>query len=169
MAQSYCVRADIESILGVAGVAACIDDGQEGAESVADAAEVTQAIERAAVEMNSALRNQYKLTDIADNDWCKWCNAYLAAYYLTNRKNNAVSASIADEVTRFRDQLSEARWGRFQLPEQAPSFDHTPSVSNFNPEIRKFNHPIRVIEEESTGGTPHESRMREPAYVPGNL
>ena len=170
MAQTYCVRADVESILGVAGVLACIDDNQDGAEAAGETTEVTNAIERAAVEMNSSLRNQYVLSELADNDWCKWCNAYLAAYYLTNRKNNPPSASVADEIIRFRDQLGEARWGRFQVPEQAPSFQHTPTVSNFNVELQKLDTPIRVVTEESTGSAPTNPNIkRETAFNPGNL
>lgn len=170
MAQTYCEREDIESILGVAGVLALIDDDQDGTEASAETLHATNAIERAAVDMNSALRNQYVLSELADNDWCKWCNAYLAAYYLLNRKNSAVPASVADEVVQFREKLAEARWGRFQVPEQAPSFQHTPAVSNFQPEIRKFDNPIRVYEEESTGTKPTNPNIsREPAFIPGNL
>lgn len=172
MSQTYCVRADIESILGVAGVLACIDDDGDGTESAAETLHITNAIERAAVEMNSNLGKQYHpLTALADNDWCKWCNAYLAAEKLTARRSNPPPPSVIEAAQQYRADLLDARWGRFQVPDQAPSFDHTCTVSNFQPELGKTIAPIRVDRDESTGAEPDadSGRKRYPAGMPGNL
>jgi hypothetical protein len=84
MAQTYCDEDDIVSIIGEPTLLVCIDDDQDGVRSDDDDDKVTACIERAAVEMNAALANQYVLSELASNDWCKWCNAYLAVYYLSN-------------------------------------------------------------------------------------
>lgn len=167
MATTYCDDDDVISIAGEAFINACIDDDEDGVISVAEEAYTTSAIERAAVEMNSALNNQYKLSDLAGNDWCKWCNAYLAVWNLAARKNNPPPASVIAAVDQFKEQLSEARWGRFQIPEQSPSFDHSPSVSNLRPEAYKQTMPARVVEEESTRAVPTEGIQREVAFTPG--
>src|SRR5687767_1407232 len=101
MATTYCVRADVESIMGLAGVLAHVDDDQDGTEASNEDDHITNAIERAAVEMNSSLRNQYDLADLTDNDWCKWCNAYLASMFLYNRRGNPAPMSILEVVTDY--------------------------------------------------------------------
>lgn len=169
MAQTYCDYDDIVSIIGAAAVLACIDDDSDGNESTVESTQVTQSIERAAVEMNSALGCQYVLSELASNDWCKWCNAYLACYYLMKRRANPLPTSIGEDISFYRQQLEEARWGRFQVPEQASSFDHTAAVSNFRPEIYKNRNPIRVVTEESTREAPEDGVKREQANVPGWL
>jgi len=173
MTTTYCVRADVEALMSEAGVLAHIDDNVDGVESAEETLNITKAIERAAVEMNSALCNQYSTASLAlmaaSNAWCKWCNANIAAFFLFARRGNVPPASVIDSVQTYRDQLSEARWGRFQVPEQPPSFDHTPTVTNFRPEIHKLDNPIRVVVEESTGQEPVGNRKRHKADLPGNL
>jgi hypothetical protein len=160
MSTTYCVQADVESIIGAAAVLACSDDDQDGALSPDEDLIVTAAIERAATEMNSALCSQYKLSDLSGNDWCKWCNAYLACWYLFKRRANPGPVSIGEDIAFYRDQLSEARWGRFQIPEQNPSFEHTPAVSNFRPNISSRDNPIEVDTNTSTGIAPVGGRKR---------
>lgn len=155
MAQTYCTRLEIESIIGPAGVLANIDDDADGVESPDDQLHVAAAIERAAIEMNIALENQYPtLSSLSANDWCKWCNAYIAAFHLFARKGNAPTASIVDQVQTYRDQLSEARWGRFQIPQATPQSDARPAVSSMKPDLRNPSSPIAVDTDQSTGGTP---------------
>lgn len=168
MSTIYCVKADIEAILGVAGVLALIDDDQDGEASAAELLHVTAAIERAAVEMNTAIENSdYDYADLTSNDWCKQCNATLAAYKLSGRKNNTPSATVVEEYQHFKNCLEELRWGRFRIPEQAPSHETKPTVSNFRPEVNKNHSPIRVVTEESTGSSPADGIKREQAYQPG--
>lgn len=169
MAQTYCVQADIEAIIGAASVLATCDDDRSGSLSATEQTYVTSAIERAAVEMNSALENQYVISELSGNDWCKWCNAYLACWYLFSRRSNPVPTSVQEAIADYREKLSESRWGRFQVPEQNPSFEHIPTVSNLKPEIWKSSNPIRVSVEESTGATPEGGRKRNPTDIPGDL
>lgn len=168
MAQTYCTRTDIESIIGAPAVLACIDDDRNQVESSDETLHVTNAIERAAVEMNSAIWNQYPtLSNLADNDWCKWCNAYLAVYNLLCRRGNPVPSFVAQAVIDFREKLSELRWGRFQIPEQLPENETIATVSNFQPELKRTSAPIRVDVDESTGASPEGGRKRNVADMPG--
>lgn len=163
MTTTYCVRADIESLVGIPAVLACIDDDHDGVESAGDTLNITAAIERAAVEMNGALDRQYTLADLSDNDWCKWCNANLAAMFLFARRGNPAPSSVIEAAQAYRERLAEIMYGRQQVPEQNPSFEHTPAVSNFKPEIGKYDNPIRVVREESTGAAPNTPHRRNVA------
>lgn len=165
MTTIYCTRADVASISGEAALIANTDDDQTGVEN---SDYITDAINRAAVEMNHALDNQYILSQLSGNDWCRWVNAYLAAYFLFSRTANPVPPSIEIACERYRDDLEKIRWGRDSIPEQAPSFEHIPTVSNMVPELRK-SPPIRVERESSTGSDPVGNRKRNPAYLPESL
>ena len=168
--QTYCTRTEIEDILGIPGVLACLDDDESGIEeSSPESAYLTSCIERGAIEINGQITYQYTLASVASNDWLKWCNAYLAAYYLKTRRGNTCDEGIVDQVVEYRKLLNEIRWGRFSLAGQLPSFSGAPSVSTFKPELMKVSNPIRVVEEESTGGTPGPGISRNNANVPGNL
>lgn len=168
MATTYCDQDDVQAICGEPFLITCCDDDMDGVLSATEEGYITAAIRRAAVEMNSALDNQYTLSDLANNDWCLECNAYLTVWYLAARKNNPPPASVIEAVQMYREHLAEARWGRFQIPEQAPSFDHTASVSNFKPELYKTHNPIRVSEEESTRTPPDsETAKRNVSDQPG--
>jgi hypothetical protein len=167
MTTTYCARNDIGSIIGEPSILACIDDDRDGVESPAEQLYIAAAINRAAVEMNQSLCRQYTISELVNNDWCKWCNAYLASWFLYARRGNPPPPSIVDSVQTYRQQLAEIMFGRFQVPEQNPSFDHTPTVSNFKPELIKSVAPIRVNEEESTGLHPVPSRKRNPSGIPG--
>lgn len=169
MATTYCDSDDIVAIIGEAAVLACIDDDNDGLESATETLHVTNAIERAAVEMNQSLRHQYVLSELTSNDWCKWCNAYLASWFLYARRTNPCPNSLQEAVQKYRDELLEMRWGRQQLPEQAPSFEHHPTVTNFRPELGKREMPIRVNTTESTGASPEGNRKRFTSYQAGDL
>ena len=169
MTTTYCDQDDVISIMGEPFIIAQCDDDMDGTLSTVEATHITTAIRRAAVEMNSALDAQYILSQLSTNDWCIECNAYLTVWYLYARKGNPPSPSVIEAVQVFREHLSEARWGRFQIPEQAPSFDHTGAVSNFRPELYKIEAPIRVIGEESTRDDPGENIKRHQAGLPGQL
>lgn len=166
MAQTYCTQSDIEAIISASGLLACIDDTESGQPSTAATLHVTNAIERAAVKINAAAGRQYSpLADLASNDWCKWANAVLAAYYLQTRRGNPAWASLADQVKEIEELLDEIAWGRRGIPEQAPSFDHLPTVTNFSVEPGRAIAPIRVNQDESTGSDPADGSQRKRYYA----
>lgn len=158
--QSYCSRTDIENIMGPAAVLASIDDDQDQVESAADTAALTAIIDRAANEMNQMIRHQYVLADVAGNDWLVYAQATIVVYRLRTRRNNPAEGSVEEEYRSVMRLLKEVRWGREQLPDQSPSYDHLPSVSNFSPQLFRQDAPIRVSEEESTTTAPVGNRKR---------
>jgi hypothetical protein len=165
--QTYCVAADVEYVLSAAGVTACLDDGEDGQRSAAEDDLLTRAIEIAAGKINQRVRHQYKLTDLAaGNDWLRDCNAYLAAKSLAERRGNPSPQSLMDECKDRERLLEEIRWGREQIPQQNPSFDHSPTVTNFEPELGRYHSPIRVRQIESTGEEPEPPVKRWPAGGP---
>jgi hypothetical protein len=167
MTQTYCSRADIVSLMGEAALLASIDDNMDGVISAEEEAIVTSLIEMTASEINRQVRHQYVLTEVASNVWLKWAQATMCVYRLRKRRNNPAEGSVEDDYQEINRLLNEVRWGREQLPEQLPSFDHLPSVSNFVPQIGRGTAPIRVIEEESTTTRPTSSRKRFTADEPG--
>lgn len=160
MATTYCTRLDVESILSAPAVLALIDDDGDGNESPGESQFVTDAIERAAVKLNGQIGRQYKLEDVTDNDWMKWANAVLAAALLSKRRNNPLPESIHADVQEINELANEIAWGRRSLPEQAPSVEHIPAVTNFRPELGHGYAPVRVSTQESTGASPEGDRKR---------
>jgi len=168
MATTYCTRSDIETLLSPVALIECIDDDHSGTESAAETIHITNAIERAATRLNMAVSRQYVLSEVTGNAWMKWANATLAAELLASRRGNPAPQSIMDDAKEILELLNEISWGRKPLPEQAPSFDHLPTVSNFEAEPRKRIMPVRVVKEESTGSDPEGQRMRHYANQWGN-
>lgn len=171
MATTYCTRLNVQSLIGEAALLAVIDDNQDGVENPEESEYITHAIERGAVEMNEAISKQYILSALTSNDWCKWCNAYLAAYFLFERRGNPVPTGVLDAVQTYKDKLSEIRWGRYQIPEALPSHNYRPAVSNYTVELGKYANPIRVYTDESIGSDPDPSVAgavkRHKSFQPG--
>lgn len=166
MSQTYCTYADLESMLSVAGVLAFIDDSENGTASGAETQYATDAIERAAAKMNADLDEVYILSQLASNVWCKWANATLAIYELSKRRNNPCPASLIDDVKEITERLRDIGMGRARVPEQAPSFDSYPAVTNYAVERGRGIMPVRPRVSESTGAAQDESRKRYPAREP---
>lgn len=160
MTTTYCTRQDIEAIISAPGLLACIDDDESRDESATESTYVTKAIERAAVRLNSQVSRQYQLSDVTANGWMKWANAVMAAAILKRRRDNPLSESLAADVREVEEMANEIAWGRRSLPEQTPSFDHSATVSNFQPRLGVPYAPIRVDQNESTGPSPVGDRKR---------
>lgn len=165
MAQIYCIASDVEFVLSAAGVTACLDDDETGLRSAEADALLDRAIDTAAGKINQHVRHQYKLTDLAGltNTWLRDTNAYMAAKVLATRRGNPCPESLVDEVKERELTLVEIRWGRESIPQQLPSHEHIPTVSNFRPELYKMNTPIRVDVQESIGSAPVDGVTRRTA------
>lgn len=164
MTFTYCNRTHIASLIGEPAIVACIDDNRNRTEDDSESVYITNAIERAATEMNAKIRYQYDLTTtLQTNAWCIWCNAYLASYHLFSRRANSCPAAIAEKVAEFKQDLEEIRWGRLQIPEKSPDYDYLPTVSNFLPEYTNPIGPIAVDTTLSTGSAPVGDRKRNNA------
>ena len=167
MTTTYGTRAGIESIMSPATLLAHIDDDQTGTESAGETAHVTNAIERAAVRINMAVSRQYDLADVTSNTWLVWANNVLAAEMLYARRGNPAPQSIMDAAKEIESLLTEIQWGRASLPEQVPSYDFGPAVTNFHVEPGRRIAPVRVSREESTGANPEPGVKRYLANQPG--
>lgn len=153
--QTYCTRNHIIDLIGEAGLLTCIDDNANGQEEATESVFLDNAISRAATEMNAKLRHQYNpLSALANNEWCVWCNAYIAVYFLQSRRSNSPAAAIMEAVQAYRETLEDIRWGRDNVPEQAPTHNSQPSVTNFNIRFNDPDGPVLVDPDQSTGGNP---------------
>lgn len=153
--QTYCNRDDIISLIGQAGLLTCIDDNTNGQEDPEETRFITDAINRAAAEMNNSLGKQYHpLSSLANNEWCKWCNAYIAVFFLQSRRSNAPAASVMESMLSYRERLVEIRWGRENVPEAAPTHNSSPAVTNFSIKPNAGDGPVVVDLDRSTGGNP---------------
>lgn len=151
---TYCTRADIESVWTPAAVLAAADDDSSGTLSPVEEAHIARAIERAAGTMNAVLELRYSLTDLTGNDWCRDCNAALAAYLLATRAGDAAPDTVAAEFDRYLDALAQIRDGLACVPEVTESNRHGPTVSNFRIDLREPRAKVRRVLETSTGGVP---------------
>lgn len=155
--QAFCTIADVKDLLSDAGVLYRTDDdeggtvGGSGTESTVQA----NAIERAATKMNMALQQTaYDLDDLADNEWCKWCNATLAAWELCKRRGSPVPQSILEDVEYYLDTLNQLKTGQLNaIPGTNPTRETTPTVTNYTTEPYKAM-PVRRRSHISTGTNP---------------
>ena len=148
---TYCVQADIESILSVAMVKRLTDDNEDGALSVTENSYVTDAIDVAATKMNATLEMRYTLSELAANDWCKWCNATLAAAVLSKRRANFVPPSIDSDAEEYKEVLKDIKAGKMKVPQASDSFGPLPMVSNMVIDMGNRHNKLRVDTSESTG------------------
>jgi hypothetical protein len=156
---SYCLRADVEAAWPPAAVLDAADDDDNGSLSPAEEANITRAIDRAASIMNAVLEVRYDLDDLADNVWCRDCNAALAAYLLGIRKTDEAPPGIEAEFDRYLDDLARIRDGQMNVPSVSESDQHCPTVTNFAIDLREHRPKVRRVAETSTGeNVPSELR-----------
>lgn len=161
MTTTYCAAADVQFVLSEVGVTLRTDDDED---RESDADQITSAIEIAATTMNQHLDRRYILSQLSGNAWCKWTNAYLAAFVLDSRQNNQPGPRLTEERAERLEFLKEIASGNEGVPEQTESYDQLPCLSNYTLEQWQAM-PVRVREDISTrppaAGTPVK---RNPAY-----
>lgn len=147
----YCVQADVESILGATFVKRRGDDNEDGALSTTELSYVTDAIDRAATTMNATLEMRYTLSELSGNDWCKWCNAIIAAVFVSERRGNNIPPSTAREYDKYQEDLKGIKSGKMKVPQASDNFGPSPMVSNMLIDMGNHRNQIRVDTSESTG------------------
>lgn len=165
--QTYCTRDDIEALIGPPSVDVGLDRDQDGALSAYEDSLVDTAISNAALKINNMVRHQYKLSDVTNNEWLTYANAVLALNAIRGMGGNPSEPSVTDEYQEVMDILREVRWGRDQLPEQSPSFDHTPTTSAMQSQLGNRESPIIVNPNQSTGLPPVGGRRRITSFFWG--
>jgi phage gp36-like protein len=144
--QTYCTLADIEAVWNPLSLLESVDDDGNATLSPAEEALVEQAIERAAGKMHSYLLLRYDLADLADNFWCRDCNAVLAAYFLATRTGSTAPDGLYFEYSRYLTDLANIRDGLLVLPEVVSRFEHGPSVMNYHVSLRGSRVSIERID-----------------------
>ena len=152
--QTYCLRADVEAAWTPADLLAAVDDDASTTISVDEEAIVTRAIERAANRMNAALEMRYSLELLADNDWCRDCNAAIAAYLLATRRGAAASDAIQEQYEAYTVDLEEIVAGRKRVPQATESLQHSPTVTNFEVAPTEAVATVRRVDDISAGDLP---------------
>lgn len=152
--QIYCTRADLEAAWTTADLLAAVDDDASGTISTDEDAIITRAIERAANRMNAALEMRYGLSFLADNAWCRDCNAALAIYLLATRRGTAASDPVQEQYEAFIVDLEQIVAGRLRVPQAIEALQHSPTVSNFVVQPTQRVATIRRVDDLSTGEMP---------------
>jgi hypothetical protein len=151
MVQTYCTQTEIEQVLSSSGLLSRADDDET---EVIDSGIVSAMINRGASLMNAYLNcTQYSLSDLANDEWCKWCNATLSAYLFATRRGNPAPNSLQDERDQYFEWLDQIRNGQMCL-ETAPTLETTPTVTNFRVQPFRGKAPVRRQERTSTGKVP---------------
>lgn len=163
--QTYCDRDDLDAIVSKHGIDAMVDDDQDGLISSTEETYVVFAIERAATQINMYLQRRYKAADVVNNEWLKGANAAMAVCLIVKRRANPSSPSLEEECDDYMGWLDGIKTKEFDLPNQSPSVDMTPTVSNFRPELFRSVMKPRVSRQESTGTDPDKSRLRKNAVT----
>ena len=146
MAQTYCLKADIEALWTAAAVLASVDDDSSGTLSATEEGYITRAIERAAERMNAYLEERYVLSELAANTWCRDANAAIAAYLLSIRRGEAAPAPFQSQYDGLMSDLFEIACGRLKVPQAKESVDNLPSVTNFAVNLSGTEERIRKAE-----------------------
>lgn len=158
--QTYCAIADVESVLSAEGVTAFVDDDETGSRSTAEVAFVTTMIEFAAERINFRINMVYDLADVVGNGWLKYANSYMAAANLIQRRNLPLTPSLSNQVDQIIESLDRIEQGQARLPQQSPSFDTLPTITNFAIELNNPNTATPVRVDASTGPAPVGNRKR---------
>lgn len=155
--QTYCTIAHVKDILSDNGVLFRSDDDEDGVleSSGTESTAQSNAIERSATKMNMMLQQTaYTLADLANNEWCKWCNATMAAVALCRRRGNPVPQSLLQEEQEYMRILEYLRAGKIDMiPGTTPSLESTPTVTNFTTEPHRVM-PVRRRDANTTGTHP---------------
>lgn len=110
MNQVYCVQTDVEFVWSQVGVIFRTDDRNIG---ITDAPTVTNGIDCGAADMNARIERRYPDPSVlASNAWCRWTNAWFAAYYLGGRRGNAPPQMVKDQYAdrlNFLDSLIDGK------------------------------------------------------------
>ncbi|MGE3410129.1 MAG: phage protein Gp36 family protein [Pirellulales bacterium] len=145
----YCTVDDLEAIWSVEGVSFRADDDDEHSST----AMVNAAIEKATVDVNSYLFQQYTVAVLTQSAWVKWCTAIFACVELARRRGNAPPDSMLAEYNRYFEMLKLIASGGAGLPGDtglaAPEHDNTPCVTNFRVDSR-YRANVRRVTQTST-------------------
>lgn len=155
--QIYCTLTDVEAAWTPADLLAAVDDDASGTLSAGEQSIVTRAIERGANRMNASLEMRYSLDSLANNAWCRDCNAAVAIYLLSTRNGAAATDAIQEQYEAYVLDLEHILAGRLRVPQATETLQHTPTVTNFAVDPTQAVATVRRLDDVSTGELPSGS------------
>lgn len=165
---AYCTQNDVEFVWSDYGVALRIDD-RDASQSTA---RMTQALEKATVDVNSYLFEAYPVESLQNNAWVKWATAYFCAVDLARRRGNGVPEEMAAEYERYKETLAGIKGGNAALVSDtglaAPRFDTLPMFSNLRVDSR-FAQKVRRDTRSSTRTPQAPTRQGNDAVAINNF
>lgn len=139
---SYCTYAQVSDRLSLVGLLYVIDDDDDNAADASEQDVVTEAIEDASSEIDSALCYWFELpisASNAANDWLKFNAINLTVERLCERKGMTPPVGFQQAAQRTREDLDKVRAGSIRIPNMTYPIDQTDIV-----ERRKMGLPTYV-------------------------
>lgn len=141
--QTYCQREDLEAIWSPAAVLRAASDSGNSELGHEEEAIIAHTIARAANKMNASLEMRYPLADLANNSWCRDCNAMLAVYLLATRRGNLAPDQIQEQYEQFLSDLEEIRRGWMKVPQVGDRHPDAPHVATLDTDLT--HSPPRIV------------------------
>ncbi len=157
---TYCTSADVQAIISIEAALSFSDDNESGDNSATELTYITFCIERAASVIDAYLVKRYALDDLTSSTFLKFCNAIMAAKYLTTRRLEGVATSIMEDYDEFIGLLKDIGQGLKDIPDVIDSFNHLPTVTNYWVQFTKGVTPVRVVDSESTGEEDWQGQLK---------
>jgi hypothetical protein len=156
--QTYCTRADLESLWTPSGIIESADDNADSALTMPEEGHITWAIEAAAAEMNAYLDLRYTLADLVQNSWCRTVNAVLAVGLLASRQGVTPPADLDKQRIAAMEALRDIAAGCRVVPQVISRHEMLPTVTNFTTNLAQPRAKIRRVPDTSTGSPPAGGR-----------
>lgn len=161
MSTYLCTEQDVVDFWSQAGTDARLDDNRSGARDAGETSTLQRIIARVSAVLLAKLTNRYSLEDLTGAsapttvpDVVRHFAAVYAAYFTGARRNLPQNGFIKAEYERCLEMVEQIISYRANLPGLADSYEVTPFVTNFMPDLSYRSAKIRRVETTSTGGDP---------------
>jgi hypothetical protein len=139
----YTTEGDVAALAGQFAIDLRLDDSADAA------ADMEWGIDAGTSEADFYLQD-YSQTDLAASDWVQKHATYFALRALCQRRLNDVPEALAKECERREKQLTLVLQRKARAPRIAKS-RRPVAVTNYTVDLRRFNGPVRVDKNRSTG------------------
>jgi len=157
---TYCTTDDVRSLISIEGALAYSDDDESGANSAAELAYITAAIEWGASQIDFYLVRRYDLDDVTSSNFLKFVNVVFAARNLAVRRFQGIHESIGTLYDEAVEMLRDIKANRSDIPDVIESYNHLPTVTNYWTQFWSSSTPIRVVDGESTGSADWDGQKK---------
>lgn len=143
----YCTKAEIENIIGSDAYGKMVQD----LNATQLAAWLTEFRSDATDLINTYCLVFYEAEDLANSRWVRTRAAYVAVYFLSQRRGNPALYQLRFE--QIMQELMMVLQGIIQIPGLATRNDMTPAMTNLTVDDNFSVQKLRVQPAISTGGT----------------